>query len=57
MCFAPRERGRFTASHIKFLRLSFAGTSAKLLAQVQGSDALVETLAPQVAAMTQSHLA
>ncbi|HSX34148.1 MAG TPA: DNA repair protein RecO [Candidatus Saccharimonadales bacterium] len=57
MCFEPRERGRFTASHIKFLRLSFAGTSAKLLAQVQGSDALVETLAPQVAAMTQSHLA
>lgn len=55
MCFERRERGRFSAAHIKFLRLSFAETTAKLLAQVQGSDALVKALAPQVAAMTQTY--
>lgn len=56
MSFDPRERGRFNAGHIKFLRLSFAGTSAKLLVQVQGSDVLVKALAPQVLAMTQTYL-
>jgi len=56
MGFDPREHGRFNAGHIKFLRLSFAETTAKLLAQVQGSDALVKALAPQVAAMAQTHL-
>jgi DNA repair protein RecO (recombination protein O) len=56
MCFEPREHGRFNAAHIKFLRLSFAETTAKLLAQVQGSDALVNALAPQVAAMAQTYV-
>ena len=54
MCFSAAERGRFSADHIKFLRLSFAGTSPKLLAQVQGSGMLVDALAPimQAAART-----
>jgi DNA repair protein RecO (recombination protein O) len=56
MSFDPREHGRFNAGHIKFMRLSFAGTSAKLLAQVQGSDDLVKALAPQVVAMVQTYL-
>lgn len=56
MCFTPQQSGRFSAAHIKFLRLTFAGHSAKVLAQVQGSDALVYVLAPQVTAMAQMHM-
>jgi DNA repair protein RecO (recombination protein O) len=55
MCFSPRENGRFGADHIKFLRLAFAGNSANVLAQVQGSEALLAVLTPQVAAMSQNH--
>lgn len=56
MCFSARERGRFSTDHIKFLRLSFAGHLPKILAQVQGSAALVETLAPLVNVMTQNQI-
>ena len=56
MCFAPSERGRYGASHIKFLRLSFAGHPPKTLAQVQGGTALADELLPLVATMLQTHL-
>jgi len=57
MCFAAApDRGRFSASHIKFLRLSFAAHPAKTLAQVQGGIVLTEALAPLVSTMQQIHL-
>jgi DNA repair protein RecO (recombination protein O) len=55
MCFAGRERGRFRADHIKFLRLSFAGHPPKILAQVQGSEALVQALTPLLNGLTAQH--
>ncbi|HSW99017.1 MAG TPA: DNA repair protein RecO [Candidatus Saccharimonadales bacterium] len=54
MCFSPRSKGRFTASHIKFLRLCFAGNPPKILARVQASEALAAVLAPLVTAMAQA---
>lgn len=48
MTFSPGERGRFTADHIKFLRLAFAGHPAKILAQVRGNEALLAVCAPIV---------
>src|SRR6185295_2907485 len=46
MSFAVSPHGRYGASHIKFLRLSFGGHHPKTLAQVQGSAALLKVLAP-----------
>jgi len=57
MCFEPLpNRGYFTADHIKFLRLAFAGRAAKVLAQVQGNGPLVDKLAPLVSTMLQTYL-
>ncbi|HKU18245.1 MAG TPA: DNA repair protein RecO [Candidatus Saccharimonadales bacterium] len=53
---ATSAHGRCTAAHIKLLRLAFAGTQPILLAQVQGIDTLIGTLAPLTAAMVQTHL-
>jgi DNA repair protein RecO (recombination protein O) len=38
---AVPKHGKFTADHIKFLRLVFAGNSACVLARVRGSDRLL----------------
>ncbi|HEX3568114.1 MAG TPA: DNA repair protein RecO [Candidatus Saccharimonadales bacterium] len=56
MAFTPHDRGQFTADRIKFLRLSFAGNSAKVLAQVQGSQTLVEACTPLVSTMRATYL-
>lgn len=56
MCFSANPSGKFTASHIKFLRLTFTAHSAKILAQVQGSLGLTQDLAPVVATMLQTQL-
>lgn len=56
MCFAESGRARFGASHIKFLRLSFAAHPAKTLAQVRGGKGFAEDLAPVVSTMLQTHL-
>lgn len=48
MAFAPAERGSFAAEHIKFLRLAFAGHTAKTLANVQGSSVLTAVCQPLV---------
>lgn len=56
MCFLAAPQGKLDASHIKFLRLSFAAHSAKTLAQVQGGSALTNELAPLLSAMLQTHL-
>lgn len=56
MCLSASEGGQLQADHIKFLRLSFAAHPAKVLAQVRGNAALLESLSPLVAAMLQAHL-
>lgn len=56
MCFSANEQGHFTAGHIKFLRLTFAGNSIHVLAHVQGGNELVRAAAPLVTAMFQTHL-
>lgn len=48
MCFAPSERGEFTADHIKFLRLAFQGYAPGVLAQVTGCERLVAPCATLV---------
>lgn len=45
--------GHFSATHIKFLRLAFAGNSAVVLAHVQGSGQLVSDMRPLVQHMAQ----
>jgi DNA repair protein RecO (recombination protein O) len=55
MAFSPDpQRGQFNASHIKFLRLAYAGHHARVLAQVQGSSDLVTMCAPLVHTMGQT---
>lgn len=51
MYFVPAGRetgGRFTASHIKFLRLLFGPHQAKVLAHIQGADGLLQDTVPLV---------
>ena len=56
MAFAEHETGSFTADHIKFLRLSFSGASAKLLNQVQHISSLLSVVAPVTQTMVTSHI-
>ena len=48
MAFAPREQGRYTPGHIKFLRLVFSGNQPKILGHIQGKAELVTALQPLV---------
>jgi DNA repair protein RecO (recombination protein O) len=50
---ASPNHGHFNASHIKFLRLAFAGNSAIVLAHVQGSSQLAQDTYPLVQHMAQ----
>jgi DNA repair protein RecO (recombination protein O) len=56
MAFAPTPHGPFTANHIKFSRLGFAGHPPKALGQVQGSTELAIGLLPLVQTMAQTHI-
>lgn len=56
MAFSPASHGRFRADHIKFLRLCFAVDDPKVLAQVQGSDALIVALTPLMRTMRTTYL-
>ncbi|HEX7963471.1 MAG TPA: DNA repair protein RecO [Candidatus Saccharimonadales bacterium] len=56
MGFTPHASGRFSADHIKFLRLGFAGNPPQVLAKVQGSPGLVAAVAPMVRTMLQTHV-
>lgn len=55
IAFSPQQGGRFQASHIKFLRLSF-NNSPKLLAKVQGNAELLPKLLPVVEALYATHV-
>ncbi|HSX33957.1 MAG TPA: DNA repair protein RecO [Candidatus Saccharimonadales bacterium] len=54
--FAISPHGRYKAADIKFLRLLFSGHRPEMLAQVQGSTALVPHLSPLVGTMLRDHL-
>jgi len=54
MSFTESPAGKFTATHIKFLRLSFSDTPPKLLAAVQGSEKLLTVIAPLIQTMLTS---
>jgi DNA repair protein RecO (recombination protein O) len=54
--FTDHPEGQFTADHIKFLRLSFAGGSPKLLQQVTGTEDLLPTVMPLVQTMLTSYI-
>lgn len=56
MTFAAAPSGSFTANHIKFLRLGFAGYPAKSLGQVQGGDRFAGQLQPLVQTMIQTYI-
>ena len=53
MCLRSRPDGKIGADHIKFLRLSFAPHTAKVLGAVRGNAALVADLAPLVRQLAQ----
>lgn len=48
--------GRFTANHIKFLRLGFGGNVPATLQHIQGSEQLVEDTAALVSTMITSYI-
>jgi len=54
MAFRPTDGEGLGAPPIKFLRLAFAGHSAKVLAAVQGSERLAASVTSVVATMLQS---
>ncbi|HSW80234.1 MAG TPA: DNA repair protein RecO [Candidatus Saccharimonadales bacterium] len=56
MAFAAHENGKFDADHIKFLRLGFAGTQAKILQMVQGSGELTSAVLPLVNDMASAYI-
>lgn len=50
MNFSPVAAGKFTASHIKYLRLAFSGNTPKLLKQVKGGEEVL----PELLQLTQT---
>jgi DNA repair protein RecO (recombination protein O) len=56
VAFAPHAAGKFTANHIKFLRLTFAGHPPATLQQVQGGPQLLPTVTPLVQTMLTSYI-
>jgi DNA repair protein RecO len=56
MAFTPADKGRFSASDIKFLRLGFGNHSPKTLQNVAGVESLVATVSSLVQTMLQTHI-
>jgi len=56
MAFASSPQGRFTANHIKFLRLGFSGNTPKILNHIQSSPELTETCTPLVTTMLGTYI-
>ncbi len=55
-CARSPDNGHFDATHIKFLRLAFAGNRAEVLAHVQGSDRLTAAVTPLANTMISTFL-
>lgn len=56
MSFAPNARGKFTADHIKFLRLGFSPNTPRVLKRIKGSSGLAASLQSIVQSMLQAHI-
>ncbi|HEY1064166.1 MAG TPA: DNA repair protein RecO [Candidatus Saccharimonadales bacterium] len=54
--FAGLDSGAFTADHIKFLRLAFAGNTPRTLRQIAGGGALLHDVMPLVQTMLTSYI-
>jgi DNA repair protein RecO (recombination protein O) len=50
------EHGQFGADHIKLLRFAFGHYMPKVLSQVQGGEGLLQTTAPLIQALRESHM-
>ncbi|HUD10285.1 MAG TPA: DNA repair protein RecO [Candidatus Saccharimonadales bacterium] len=56
MSFVSMPNGRFTANHIKLLRLGFGPYQPKVLQQVGGIDSLLIDVIPLVQTMLKTHI-
>jgi DNA repair protein RecO (recombination protein O) len=56
MCFAKSSHGRFSAEHIKLLRLLFGDATPTALQRIAGVNELAEMLAPLLQTMRESSL-
>jgi DNA repair protein RecO len=56
MAFMPAPNGRFSANHIKLLRLGFSHHQPKVLQQVNGLETLLPELTPLVQTMLTEHI-
>ena len=56
MCFSDNGSGKFSAAHIKFLRLGFSPNTAQALNRVKGTGKLLPVIQPTVQSMLQSHI-
>jgi DNA repair protein RecO (recombination protein O) len=56
MAFVSGNNGRFSAQHIKVLRLLFSSNPPQAIGKVQGIDKLLEQLASLVRTMSSSHI-
>jgi hypothetical protein len=56
MAFTPLQAGKFSADHIKLLRLLFSGNEPQILNQINGIQGFVASLALLVQPMMVTHL-
>jgi DNA repair protein RecO (recombination protein O) len=56
MHFTADSRGKFTADHIKFLRIGFSPNLAKTLSRVSQADKFTKALQPVVQSMLQAYI-
>lgn len=55
MAFTPHERGKYTAGHIKILRLLFSDYTPAYIGKVGGLDAMLIETSPLIRALSASH--
>jgi DNA repair protein RecO (recombination protein O) len=56
MRFTDDEDGKFSADHIKFMRLGFSQNSAKVLGRIEDDGQIVNRLQPIVQSMLQNYI-
>lgn len=56
MTFSQRQTGKYTAGHIKVLRLLFSGHAMADIAKVQGLDELLTAVTPLIRTMLTSYI-
>lgn len=53
---AESTAGQYTAREVKLLRLAFSGNSTRVLARIDGAEAIAKSAQPLVSAMIQNYL-